>query len=479
MYDGPRRVAKPFDVPHTKGGLDKLVAQAVGDSSEVCEVIMEPTRLIWLAVAAELKRRGHRVYVPKPQKTKDFRRVLSRHTKTDSRDAEAAALLRHVDEEGVYELQVPSAEAMTLRLFLAQRSRLVLEGSRCKNRIHAWLVLAWPGLSALGGDVFGGAGRMLLANHADPFEVRARGRKWLKDFWHRQSDGMGVASQADAVWESCEATCGLFEALRAEGKLPFDYVAIQTLLAHEIEHLDSLGTQIAALEEVIRRTYEKLDPDRVLEREVPGVGPLVAPTIEAYVGNIARFRNIRQFAAYFGLVPRTHQTGGKAPKSGQRLTRSGPNLLKHYLYLAAESARRTDPELAAAYQTAIERGKHHFSAVVIIAHKLVRRVFALLRARAEATAAAKAGEEASPIKYKLHAPGGGEQMTKKEARAWVREHYPSKAAAKKAAAAAQQNEGSPDGATKATVGQPPTASLPRPRACGKMGVQAVEKLCTS
>src|SRR5205085_1218291 len=112
-----------------------------------------PTGLAWLVLAAEIIRRGHRAYVPKPQKTHALRKFLSAHTKTDSRDAVAAALVRHVDHDGVHELRIPTADQMSLRLYVKQRERLAAQAAKSKARIHGWLVLANPHLAdALGID---------------------------------------------------------------------------------------------------------------------------------------------------------------------------------------------------------------------------------------------------------------------------------------------------------------------------------------
>ena len=45
---------------------------------------------------------------------------------------------------------------------------------------------------------------------------------------------------------------------------------------------------------------------------VPGVGPLVATAAVAAIGNGTAFRKGREFAAWLGLIPRQHSTGGKA-----------------------------------------------------------------------------------------------------------------------------------------------------------------------
>ena len=44
---------------------------------------------------------------------------------------------------------------------------------------------------------------------------------------------------------------------------------------------------------------------------IPGVGPLTATALVAAVSDATHFKNGRQFAAWLGLVPRQHSTGGK------------------------------------------------------------------------------------------------------------------------------------------------------------------------
>jgi transposase len=52
---------------------------------------------------------------------------------------------------------------------------------------------------------------------------------------------------------------------------------------------------------------------------VPGIGPLIATAIAVLAPPTATFRKARDFAAWLGLTPRQHSTGGK-----QRLGASGP-----------------------------------------------------------------------------------------------------------------------------------------------------------
>jgi len=50
--------------------------------------------------------------------------------------------------------------------------------------------------------------------------------------------------------------------------------------------------------------------------QLAGIGPLTATALVAAVGNAATFKNGRQFAAWLGLVPRQHSTGGKTTPFG-------------------------------------------------------------------------------------------------------------------------------------------------------------------
>jgi transposase len=420
---------------------------------------MEPTGLAWLPLAAELSRRGHKVYLPKPQKTHALRKFLAQHTKTDAIDACTAALVRHVDKRAT-ELRVPSAAQTTLRLMVKQRSRLVVDAAKEKSRIFTWLLLANPHVGrTIGQDPTSKLATAFLRERLDPFEVIARGKPALRRFVEKHGRGALKEKQLEALWQACEQACALFDGLRASGSLPFEYAELQLLVEQALDHVAFLDAQIAKLDARITAIYRQLDPTRMLEREVPGFGATIASAVEAFAGDAERFGSVKRYAAFFGLVPRTKQTGMAGEKPRQALTKGGQNLLKKYMFLAAEVARRQDPELAATYERAIARGKHHYSAVIVVAHKLVRRVYALLKLRAAGIA---------DVRYQMRQPDGT-AITADEARTVIAERFPAKAvknARKRAPQAVRptgtlsQDTGSSEDATKAVVAAVPMDLVP-------------------
>ncbi len=68
---------------------------------------------------------------------------------------------------------------------------------------------------------------------------------------------------------------------------------------------------------------------------IPGIGPITASLIAATVADIGVFQSARHFAAWLGLVPRQHSTGGKTRLG--RITKTGNREIRRSLVLGATS----------------------------------------------------------------------------------------------------------------------------------------------
>ena len=89
-----------------------------------------------------------------------------------------------------------------------------------------------------------------------------------------------------------------------------------------LEQIEGLNARVAELDGKMRRASKEADLARRAQT-MPGVGPITALAIETFAPDLASFRRGRDFAAWLGLVPRQHSTGGKArlgrtSKMGQR-----------------------------------------------------------------------------------------------------------------------------------------------------------------
>ena len=83
-----------------------------------------------------------------------------------------------------------------------------------------------------------------------------------------------------------------------------------------------LNARVAELDQKMRCAAKEADVARRLQT-MPGVGPITALAIETFAPELSSFRRGRDFAAWLGLVPKQHSTGGnarlgKTSKMGQR-----------------------------------------------------------------------------------------------------------------------------------------------------------------
>ena len=116
------------------------------------------------------------------------------------------------------------------------------------------------------------------------------------------------------------------------------------LTATAREWLATLQTELHTLDERIAGTDQHLERllaandacQRLLQ--LPGIGPLTATALVAAVGDAKDFKNGRQFAAWLGLVPRQHSTGGKSTLLG--ITKRGNRSLRALLIHGARSVLR-------------------------------------------------------------------------------------------------------------------------------------------
>jgi transposase len=126
---------------------------------------------------------------------------------------------------------------------------------------------------------------------------------------------------------------GRLVAMVADPEAPLPDAA-RSALASLVCALERLEVEIRRLEaEITRRAKD----DEVARRlmTIPGVGPLIATALVALAPPPQTFRRGRDFAAWLGLTPRQHSTGGK-----QRLgatTRMGERSLRRLLILGANS----------------------------------------------------------------------------------------------------------------------------------------------
>lgn len=136
--------------------------------------------------------------------------------------------------------------------------------------------------------------------------------------------------------------------------------------------------RIGEYEQRNRRLFEASKPCQRLA-QLEGVGPLTATAFVATVGDARAFTNGRQLAAWLGLTPREHSSGGKHRHLG--ITKRGDGYLRKLLIHGARAMLRLTPKREDAKSRWVEnvrRRAHVNVAAVALAAKHARILWALL-----------------------------------------------------------------------------------------------------
>jgi transposase len=140
--------------------------------------------------------------------------------------------------------------------------------------------------------------------------------------------------------------------------------------AHMSTQIDILNKKITAL--------AKSDPMNRALTSIPGIGPITALAIKALGPDAKTFASGRDYAAWMGLVPRQHSSGGKERLG--KITKKGNRTLRRLLVICAgtviTSVKRgrtqPDPWLAGIIQRLAG-----MKAITALANKLARIIWAI------------------------------------------------------------------------------------------------------
>jgi transposase len=113
--------------------------------------------------------------------------------------------------------------------------------------------------------------------------------------------------------------------------------AARSVLMVIVESLEAMQSKIAGLDREIAARAKSNEAARRL-MTIPGVGPVTATAMVALAPPASTFRRGRDFAAWLGLTPRQHSSGGKERLG--RTSKMGERSLRRLLILGASSAAR-------------------------------------------------------------------------------------------------------------------------------------------
>lgn len=121
------------------------------------------------------------------------------------------------------------------------------------------------------------------------------------------------------------------------------------------------------------------NPQVMLLRTIPGVGPVTASAIVATAGDGHQFRNGREFSAWLGLTPINRSSGGKERLG--RISKMGDRYLRRLLVTgmtARLNQMKVNPDRVDPWAMSLRERKSPRVATVAMANKTARIIWAVL-----------------------------------------------------------------------------------------------------
>jgi transposase len=168
------------------------------------------------------------------------------------------------------------------------------------------------------------------------------------------------------------------EKLAAEVHSPAVPALAREALMLLVDELAGIWRRIEAIEARLVALHRADQVSRRLA-SIPGIGPITAMAIANSVPDPTMFRSGREFAAWLGLTPKSHSSGGK-DRLG-RISKRGDRYIRHLLYIGAGNAVRFAKARAAtgeAWIEALQKRRPPKVVIIAVANKMARIAWALM-----------------------------------------------------------------------------------------------------
>lgn len=348
--DGQTRADREIiRMSQSRAGFAALDTWLARQSEPVTLVTMESSGHYWMPLASHLRQREMQVAVVNPLAAKYFAKSRLARTKSDPADARNLAEMAMRDS--------PPARDPLAGAELRQAARfamtLVAEQATVCQRLIRLVDLGFPELGELFDDPTCRTAREVLRIAPT---ARAASRRRTSTLANANA-GPGHRRLGTTKAERLQAAAAESIAVpELEAEVAFEVGLL-------LDQYDLLERQIEAAD---RRVAALLDGETARRlRTIPGVGPSIAATLLAEIGDIARFTDFDQLLAYAGVHPAERSSGkkGSNPETAWHMSKAGNSHLRAAAYRMAVVGVQHNPVIAAHYARKRAAGKSKMNAL--------------------------------------------------------------------------------------------------------------------
>jgi len=325
--------------------------------------VMESTGVYHLNLYFFLVDNNFKAAVVNPLLIHNFAKSVSlRKTKTDKKDAETIADFALSNHKNI---DFSNKTDNSIRSISRERDKLAQNVARLKTEIKNVLQVLFPELSKHT-NVFTKTMLRLLLKAPGRFPIMKMKPQQIARFFNNTKGNKIKISPRE------------LKAL-AKNSIGIKDESLETVLILKTKRLIFIIEQIDELNNLLRLfVKENLQQDFDILNSIKGIGVTTAEKFLIEIADIENFKSHNQLRAYIGTDPSIKQSGSSINVSG-RISKRGNAYLRKTIWQMAVGVIRCCSHFAEYYHKKISEGKKYKQAVIAVANKLIKTLYAMLK----------------------------------------------------------------------------------------------------
>jgi len=329
----------------------------------------ESTGHYWKPLAYYLKGKGQVLVEVSTNNTKKSKEMMDNSPlKCDRKDSMVIADL--VKQGKILTPVLPEGKILSLREIMHTRENLIKERTSILNRLEKIMDITFPERREVIKNVGNKTSLFLLNEAPFPENILRKGLNWLKKWMWEKSRGYYNHLDAEMLYESAKETIGIKEGREGSG------YELRSLLPR----LEGLNGEIKEIESRIEEMLESIEESRYIS-SMKGIGMMTTAAIISESGGLSRYNRAESVVKVAGLS--LYEVSSGKHKGEKHITKRGRSLMRHKLYFAAIQQARKGMPLYSFYKRLINNGVKKMKALIAVAIKLLKIMFALVRDKRE------------------------------------------------------------------------------------------------
>ena len=360
---------KPFEFSNNAEGFkklwDRICWMKMSHHLEEVVVGFESTGAYGEPLVHYLRQKPVKLVQVNPMHTKRMKELQGNSPgKTDRKDPKVIADIIGLGH--ALSVVIPEGAAAELRRLTLARERSIQRRTALYNQLQDLVFIVFPEFLQVMKDVKTQSAQYLLRHYPTPQDIVACGSEALTRILKQVSRGKLGKERAQALYDAAAQSVGLQEGRRG----------ILLEMEEILSGLEACKRFIEKMEEEMVPYLEQIPySDSLLS--VKGIGEITVAGLIGEVGDFRQFHTLREVMKLAGLD--LFEISSGKHKGNRHISKRGRPLLRKLLYFAAINTIRKGGVMHACYQRYLERGMPKIKALIAIARKLLRILFALVR----------------------------------------------------------------------------------------------------